>query len=176
MNSNLVHSSAIELNSDERNLSEQRMFARLFTSAFCFRLKSITIIELHLCSCKFCIVGLLNRLVNDKMFWKLSCDSRHIVFAYCTISDDFIDVLKRFVIFCCDKHSWGIFIQSISERRFKSLTFVFDISLLLAIKLQIIIHTRIISMLSTRMNNDSCRLIENNPILIFIQNPGLNLI
>ena len=135
------------------------MFARLFTSAFCLRLKSITIIELHLCSCKFCIVGLLNGLVNDKMFWKLPCDSRHIVFAYCTISDDFIDVLKRFVIFCCDKHSLGILIQSISERSLKSLTFVFGISLLLTIKLQIIIHTRIISMLSTRMNNDSSRLI-----------------
>ena len=105
MNSNLMHSSAIEFNSHKRNLSEQRMFARLFTSAFCFRLKSITIIELHLCSCKSCIVGFFDCLVNDKMFWKLPCNSRHIVFAYCTISDDFIDVLKRFVIFCCDKHS-----------------------------------------------------------------------
>lgn len=152
------------------------MSERFLRPTLSFRFQSITSIELHLRSPKFAIIGLFDRLIYNQMLWKSSCHSRHIIFTNSTISDDLIDILQAFIVFGSDQDPRSIFIQPISKSRFKSLMLVLGIAHLFAVKLQIIIHTRIISMLRTRMDHDSRRLIEYEPVLIFIQNPSLHLI
>ena len=171
MDSDLVHSSTIELDFHEWNRSKLGMLHCFEQSAFSFWIQTIAFIELHLRPRKFCIIGLLYRLINHEVLRELSSHQSLIILTNPSFSNHLIDILQCFIGFCRDQNARSIFIQSISKRRFKSLTFFRLDSGFLAVSLQIIVHTEVVSVFIAWMQDNSCRLVENKPLLIFIQNP-----